>query len=192
MAYESLIGTDEPLYQRVGRAPLSDADLEAAIAAWRADNPDADELQVWGAERRLRQLNEAAQKRASELGEARRAGVRVEALRVVKAAEFQREREAAWRRELDVAHRFVTGSAGEPPPAAVPPTQRRRRGRPGWTKTLFDERYSEAVALTGPPHTDDRIAANFRGLRRDEALSVDPEHLAALRRRRAQPNGMSD
>lgn len=100
---------DEPIYERVGGEPLEDADLDAAIAAWQADHFDADELQVWGAERRLRQLNAEARKRANERREAEAAGTTTSALKRARAEERQSraaEREA---QELATARRLVAG-----------------------------------------------------------------------------------
>lgn len=61
--------------------------------------------------------------------------------------------------------------------------RRPRRGRPGWTRMLFEERYAEALRMTSAPQSDLRVAANFRGLNAQGARGIDPDSLARLRRR---------
>jgi len=72
-------------------------------------------------------------------------------------------------------------SAGSEPPPPKP----RRVGRPGWSPSLFHERYRDAVTATNPPRTPARIAANFRRL--DDSLGIEPDSLARLRRRHGRP-----
>ncbi len=48
------------LYDLVGRRPLTDADLAAAIEQYRADHPGAGRLQLGGAELRMLRLNAKA------------------------------------------------------------------------------------------------------------------------------------
>ena len=56
--------TDERLYDVVGREPLVDEALEAAIVAYRADNPVADDHLLRSAATRLRRLNDEARQLA--------------------------------------------------------------------------------------------------------------------------------
>jgi hypothetical protein len=59
---------------------------------------------------------------------------------------------------------------------------RRGPGRPGWTRDVFEERWSEACRLTPAPHTYPGLAKHFRAL--DRAVgAVSGDHLGRLRRR---------
>jgi hypothetical protein len=53
-------------------------------------------------------------------------------------------------------------------------------GRPGWPRDLFHQRYREAVEATEPPHTIERLAANFHRL--DGSLGIEPDSLRRLKR----------
>jgi hypothetical protein len=66
------------------------------------------------------------------------------------------------------------------------PLQPRRPGRPGWTEPLFDQRLRDALKATKEPHTNARIAANFRSMRADDPLGLDPDYFGSLRRRRVK------
>jgi hypothetical protein len=100
-----------PLYDDVGRQPMTDADLEAAIEQYKADHPG--EPTYAGIEGRLRRLN----REAWEVEQAHAAGTTVWALRQART-----EREAALRAErehadLEAARRVVAGvTRGGPPP----------------------------------------------------------------------------
>jgi hypothetical protein len=71
----------------------------------------------------------------------------------------------------------------------APMTPRRRRGRPGWTREVFDAHVAEAEERAGHPATDKRVAEHFRPLDGLPGLGIEPNHLARLRRRRALPHG---
>lgn len=58
--------TDERPYDAVGREPLEDEALEAAIVAYRTDNPGADDHLLRSVETRLRRLNDEARQEAAE------------------------------------------------------------------------------------------------------------------------------
>jgi hypothetical protein len=60
----------------------------------------------------------------------------------------------------------------------------RSRGRPSWTRQLFDDRLAEALARTRDPQTDDAIAKNFRGLNSDGSVGIDTDSFRKLRRKR--------
>jgi hypothetical protein len=64
--------TDERLYDAVGQEPMEDDVLEAAIAAYRADHPEADESGLRLMESRLRRLNDKARERSEEHAEVQR------------------------------------------------------------------------------------------------------------------------
>ena len=159
MAYELDSEADEPLYQRAGREPLSDADEDAAVAAYLADFPDiaADELQRWGAERRIRQLNAEAKALATEEAEAAAADTTPLALRQAKAEALARERQEQAERDLAAARRALRVEPG---------VVRRGRGRPGWTPATFHAAYREARDRAGGLLADDRAIADrlFIGL----------------------------
>ena len=106
---------DEPIYERVGDEPMEDVALDAAIAAWRADHLDADELQVRGAELRLRRLNAGASERANERGEAEAAGVALWALQEAKAERRERIRREQEQHDLAAARRVVNQASGGGP-----------------------------------------------------------------------------
>ena len=72
-------------------------------------------------------------------------------------------------------------AAAEAPPPLL--ARKRRRGRQPWTRTLFDERYAEAVALAGGNASDVAVAEHFRGLDAKGAVGLAPETCARLRRR---------
>ena len=106
---------DEPIYERVGDEPIEDAALDAAIAAWRADHLDADELQVRGAELRLRHLNAEARRRANERREAEAAGVALWALQEAKAERRERVRREQEQHDLAAARRVVSEASRDGP-----------------------------------------------------------------------------
>lgn len=89
--------------------------------------------------------------------------------------EEQRNRDEEWRAERD-ARRAAKEAASGLLPA-------RSRGRPPWTRQLFEERLAQAVAATPAPRTEEAIASNFRGLSQDGSVGIDPDSLARLRRR---------
>lgn len=122
----------EPLYQAVGREPLSDADLAAAIKEWEADNPGADELQRWGAANRLRRENAKARKRAEEQAEAEASGTTVEAMRQARAEALRRAADKARLRDLDVARKAI----GAP----------RKKGRPRLTEQRVRDDLERALS----------------------------------------------
>lgn len=115
MAYD-LDDSDEPLYQHAGRDPMDDALEAAACAQWDTHNPDADELQRWGAHDRIRRLNAEANARAA----AEAAGTTLQAIR--QARDERRRREAAQRaaQDLAIARRVVANAAAGTPPIADP------------------------------------------------------------------------
>ena len=125
--------SDEPVYQRVGRKPMSERDLEAAVDAWRTDHPDADELQSWGSIDRLRRLNRKAIQEAAEQREDEATGIPRWARQQAQAEARERTREAQAARDLEAARRAI----GEPQPGVV----RRGPGRPGWTQPTFHAAY---------------------------------------------------
>jgi hypothetical protein len=57
----------------------------------------------------------------------------------------------------------------------------KKAGRPEWPPALFAQRYREALAATEPPHTAERLAANFRRL--DGSLGIEPDSLRRLKRK---------
>lgn len=61
----------------------------------------------------------------------------------------------------------------------------RRRGRPGWSPELFHQHVREAEAVTKPPRTTPRIAANFRRL--DDERGIEPTSLTRLIGRFGRP-----
>ena len=62
---------------------------------------------------------------------------------------------------------------------SLPP--RRKPGRPRWPRTLFRSRLAEAIEVTDPPRTTERVAANFRRL--DGTTGIDPASLRRLLRK---------
>ena len=126
-----------PLYEAVGREPMDDATVEAAIAAWQADHPAED---ARGVALRLRRLNAEARERA----EAEAAGTTVDALREARAERAERERRDHRQRDLDAARRAIGG-----PRPDEPGIIRRPPGRPGWTRPTFHAAYREARDRAG-------------------------------------------
>lgn len=144
----------EPLYQRVGSEPMSDADLERAIESWKATHADADELQAWGVRELLRRRNDEARRRVAEQAEADSAGTTVSALREAKAERREAESQAQAARDREAARRAV----GQPELGVI----RRPPGRPGWTAATFHATYREARDRAGGVLAPDKaIASEF-------------------------------
>lgn len=100
----------EPLYQEVGARPMTDAEVDAALALWIAHHPG--ERTYAGIEARLWRLNAEAHERAA----AESLGIAVATLRQAKAEKKARavaERDA---RDLSVARRAVDDAVETVPP----------------------------------------------------------------------------
>lgn len=65
---------------------------------------------------------------------------------------------------------------------AVAALTTRKRGRPGWTRGLFERRLEEADRLTSEPKTNAKVADNFLALDGITRL-IDPDYLSTLKRR---------
>jgi hypothetical protein len=157
------------------RDPVTDEELAAAVAEFRADNPGIDELQVWGAEQRLRMLNDQARER----DEAKRAGTTVDALRQAKVERAELERRARHLRDLDAARRTVRREGRE--------QIARPLGRSRWTDELFAKRWAEACARVEPPYTYPRVAPEFVLLDGVKQIDADPDYLGRLWRKHGRP-----
>lgn len=85
---------------------------------------------------------------------------------------------AKMNRRLQAEYRQMKGTAG---PSRHP-------GRPGWTDSLFQERYDEALAATTGRPTWANVAANF--VRLDDSTGIEPDSLRKLHRRHGRkPTG---
>jgi hypothetical protein len=146
----------ERRYDIVGREPMSDVEVEAAIAEWQADNPDQP---AYPAEYRLRRLNADARQRAEDLRLAETAGVSVSAIREARAEKA--EREAYRRRELELAAARAIVGTPPPPVAGV----RRRGPRPMTTRAKVEAKRAELEA-DGEP-AGERSIAKALGVSRD-------------------------
>jgi hypothetical protein len=156
-------GHVEPLYERIGRKPVSERTLRRAIAAYRADHPGMDELHHQQVARRLRRLDAGARQRADEQAEADAAGTTVSAWRQAKTEAREREQRSRQERDLAAARRAI---------GAEPDVIRRRAGRPGWTASTFHAAYREARDRAGGTSAlDKEIAAAWPiGLKRLQEL----------------------
>lgn len=100
----------EPLYEDVGRRPMTDDELAAAIEQYKIDNPG------WatyvGIESRLRRQNAEAR----EVVEAEAAGTTVRALRQARAEAQARAAEKGEAEDLAKARRHVTPRGKGPQP----------------------------------------------------------------------------
>jgi hypothetical protein len=100
----------EPLYERVGREPLDDAQLEAAVAALRADRRAVNDVEV----ARLRRLNAEARQREADMRAALAAGTTVEAVRQARAEDGQRLRRMRHERDMRRARKAIRPAGGPP------------------------------------------------------------------------------
>lgn len=144
-------------YDDVGREPMTDAELDAAIAAWDADHPD----QAAGSIRaRCLRLNAEAKERA----EAEAAGTTVAAMRQAKAERRARTREREAVADLSRARDHV---------------ERGRRGpRPMTTAEEVERVRAELEASPGESPGERSIAKRL-GVSRDAvryALGKDRRH----------------
>ena len=80
----------------------------------------------------------------------------------------------------DPAERFVDYEVphDDDEPPGEPVTRPRGRGRPSWPPQVFQRHWREACAVTEPPWTYEKVAANFRLL--DGSPGTDPNHLRKL------------
>lgn len=84
---------DLPWYEDIGREPWPDEKVEEAIAAWRADHPDASEATAYGIAKLARERNEKAKEQAKERAAMEAAGVeRLDLWRQAKAEAAERGR----------------------------------------------------------------------------------------------------
>jgi hypothetical protein len=91
-------------------------------------------------------------------------------------------RESRGPRTADVKRLNRESDVGERPKESAPSgesaPQRRRRGRPPWTRERFHDHYRAALAITVPPHTDDRVAPHFEALAGHTGIEI--RHLQRL------------
>lgn len=137
-----------PLYQEAGARVLTDAELEAALAAWKADHPG--ERTYAGIEARLRHLNAEAKERA----EAEAAGTTVRMLRQVRAE--AKAREAAARDARDLAAARIADGVQEAPASPAPS----QRGYPSLEQIEAERR---KLAVAGKPHGYDALGGRGPG-----------------------------
>lgn len=145
---------DLPLRERVGRYPMTEDELRAAVddavadAATRGEDPAIYRLSI---EARFWRLNRDVRERQRDERDAARAHATVEALRQARAekkAQAAADRATA---NLTAAREFLGGTG---------PAVRRPAGRRGWTQATFHAAYGEARDRAGGPAAlDKEIAA---------------------------------
>jgi hypothetical protein len=160
---------------------MSDAEVEAAIAEWQADNPDQP---AYAAAHRLHRLNADARQRAEDLTLAEAAGVSVSAIRKARAEKAEREAYAKREGELAAARAIVRQGHTERQPG-------RPRGRSRWTADLFGRRWREACSRAGRPYTYPNVAPKFEWLDGSTRIDADPEYLGRLWRKWGRPEPSS-
>lgn len=148
---------DEPLYEIVGREPMSERKVRAAVTAWRADHPKASVTEAAAIEGYLRRLNDRAVQDAADAKAAEHAGTTIAALRRARAEAHDHAIRQRQQRDLEAARQAV-GHSG-------PGVVRRTPGRPGWEHPTFFAAYREARDRAGGPTAKDQAIADQMGFR---------------------------
>jgi hypothetical protein len=152
----------ERRYDIVGREPMSDAEVEAAIAEWQADNPDQP---AYAAAHRLHRLNADARQRAEDQRLAEVAGVSVSAIRAARVEKAERAAYAKRERELAAARAIV----GRPSPT-----------RPSRQEQRIED-IVEAAAALGPTATRLLVAQRLGKVSREDSQTEHGSYRADVR-----------
>lgn len=183
---------EEPLYERVGRddEPMSDADIERAAAAYRADHPDKSEREYQAMRDRMRRQEQARAKRAEEAAQRQEWDAAVQRL-IDEAAEdgipldwavadeaLRRQRETAERERLASIRRradiYAAQDARKAPPIPRPPGRKAGSRKVG--REAIISKFRELRRSFGRTPTQTELAANLEpkiGLRTLQDMLTD-------------------